>query len=318
MSSLKNSLAILLSLFPLLLLAGETPSFLVKENAVLDEFRGQYRSKISELSQNYIVHKTPHVITWRSHKGLGCGGRWQAPKTVLASISMATTGRIFRFELKGCNGRTLFVETYEATDSESVSLDNYLSGKIEMDNVIRYELKDESKNRIFELRKMNDLSSFKFLDQKIMEIYKQDKQWQYKALGYEASYSNGGFGFNVSMLFPDQRITINWEQDDVRIFDQDFARVPVNTFLTSYSHAVQNSTLSFVASIMKGFMKSLPSTEFVSSGGQNSRFLDDMRLAYTRLLNNLELNLVKQFIQDLIKYLEDGLLKVTDNRPENK
>ncbi len=305
-------------MLPWLLMAGEKPSFLIEEGSVLDEFRAQYRSKLTELSQNYIVNQTSRAITWRSHQGIKCDNQWFSAKTILSSISMSQSGQFYLFEIRGCGSKPLFVEVFEVQDGANLSLEDYIKGEVDLGLIRSYELRDSLKNRLFRLIKTNTVSSFSFLNNKFLEIYKQEMQWQYKALGYQASYNNNGFGFNVTMLFPDQRLSVNWEEDDVRIFDQDFTRIPVNSFLTSYSHAIQNSTLSFMATMIRNFMKSLPSTEFVSSGGQNSRFLDDMRLAYTRLLNNLELNLVKQLIQDIIKYLEDGLLKVTDNRPETK
>tara|TARA_R110000868_G_scaffold117600_14_gene312491 strand:+ start:29109 stop:30065 length:957 start_codon:yes stop_codon:yes gene_type:complete len=318
MFSLKIKRVLFLILFPWLLMAGEKPSFIIEENSILDEFRAQYRSKLTELSQNYIVNQTTRAITWRSHEGMKCENQWFSGKTILSSISMSQSGQFYLFELRGCGAKLLFVEIFEVQDGVHLSLAEYLKGEINIDQIRSYELRDSLKNRLFQMIKTNIVTSFSFLNNKFLEIYKQDKQWQYKALGYQASYNNNGFGFNVTMLFPDQRLSVNWEEDDVRLFDQDFNRIPVNSFLTSYSHAIQNSTLSFMATMIRNFMKSLPNTEFVSSGGQNSRFLDDMRLAYTRLLNNLELNLVKQLIQDIIKYLEDGVLKVTDNRPETK
>src|SRR5690606_37368342 len=106
--------------------------------------------------------------------------------------------------------------------------------------------------------------------------------WQYKASGYSANYKNDGYAIGLTMEFPDVRLSVEWDEDDVRVYDDDFRLISINTFLTSYSHAFQGATLSFMAGIVKNSMKTLPSTEFVSSGAQNSRFLNEMRLAYTR------------------------------------
>lgn len=313
---LKTKLLFLLFAFPLLISAGEQPSFLITEKGIIEEFRGQLRLKLEELSNNYIVSKTDTNITWTSNDGVKCNGTWKPARSILASVSLSQTNEMILVDIRGCQSKLLFREVFSFDRDGDFSLDDYLAGKISTESLTRYLLVDNQKKNIFDLRMQSSVSSLSFLEKEFLEIYKEEERWQYKAIGYEARYNNGGFGFNVTMMFPDQRITLDWQNSDIRIFDGRHQRIAVNAFLTSYSSAIQNTTLVFTSSILKNLMSDLPSTEFVSTGGANSRFLDEMRLVYTRLLNNLELNLVKQFVQEVIKFIEDGVLKITDNRQD--
>lgn len=293
----------------------EVPSFLITERAVVEEFRGSLRSKIEELSQNYIKTQTEQAIVWFSTETVECNGKKYPAKFPLASITMSRSTNIFQFELKGCAQEVALSELFITKSSSDFTLTKYLQGEWP-EGLNRYLLKDGHDKNIFELRKNKDLSSFKFLEQKFLDIYKEENRWQYFVQGYAANYENEGFSFGVSLKFDDFRVTIDWDENSYRILDNEYRRIGLNSFLIGYSHAIQTATLTYVGNILKSLLNELPSTEFVSTGGQNSRFLDEMRLTYTRLLNNLELNLVRQFVQDVIKAIESGFLKITDNRPE--
>lgn len=317
MRSLKNSLLFLVLLWTSAY-GAEAPTYLVKEESILEEFRGQIRSKFEELSQNYIISRSAAGIVWSSSEKVDCAGITRAARYPLASISMSKNGDSVSFIVKGCNSLPLFKETFETQNAANFTLAEYLSGQIPSGKLARYLLQDGKGQNVFEWHSKNSTSVFLFASQRFLDIYKEDSRWQYKAVGYSANYSNDGYNMGVVMDFDDSRLSVDWSDREVRLYNTDYQRISVNSFLTSYSHAVQSTTLNFVAGIVKYFIGALPSTEFVAAGGQNSRFLDEMRLTYTRLLNNLELNLVKQYIQEVIKAIESGLIKITDNRPEEE
>ncbi|PIP88574.1 MAG: hypothetical protein COW01_13625 [Bdellovibrionales bacterium CG12_big_fil_rev_8_21_14_0_65_38_15] len=295
----------------------QKPNFLVTESAIIEEYRGALRSKLDELSQNYIASRTNQAIIWFSTNDIECNGKNYPAKSPLATLSFSTGIKSYQVELRGCDKETVLVEQFLTQEQVPYSISDYLEGMIPA-KLSSYLFKDGHGVNIFEWRQLEHISSFKFINQSILDLYKEDNRWQYLVKGYNAQYSHDGFSFNVTMGFPDFRTTVEWDDTSYRIFDSEYRRIGINAFLTGYSHAIQTSTLSFVGNILKRLLDELPSTEFVSSGGQNSRFLDEMRRTLTRLLNNLELNLVRQFVQDVIKALETGLLKVTDNRPEDK
>ncbi len=308
-----------LLLFTCLLISSEAwsqaPSFLITEKAVVEEFRGALRSKLEELSQNYIYTQTPQAIVWFSTEAVDCNGDHYPAKTPLASLTLSKASQIYRFDLKGCGSEAVLSEQFSTTAKSQFNLNKYLAGEWPA-NTVRYHLRDGHGTSIFEWKSSNNVSSFIFLEQKFLDIYKESNRWQYFVQGYAANYDHEGFSFGISLKFDNFRVTVEWDDKNYRIFDNDYRRIGINSFLTGYSHAIQTATLTYVGNILKHLLNELPSTEFVSSGGQNSRFLDEMRLTFTRLLNNLELNLVRQFVQDVIKAIESGLLKITDNRPE--
>lgn len=312
-----KSLVFILSFFFSAIVYAGQPSFLVTPRAIVEEFRGALRSKLEELSQNYIASKTNNTIVWFSSDAIECNGKTYQAKSPLATLSFSKGMNSYQVELRGCTKETILVEQFLTSRPVDFSIDRYLAGDFPL-SISRYLFRDGYGVNIFEWRQLDQLNTFNFLNQTILDLYQDENRWQYLVKGYSAGYAQGGYSFNVSMGFPDFRITVEWDEDDFRIYDNEYRRMSINSFLTGYSHAIQTSTLSFVGSILKRLLDQLPSTEFVSSGGQNSRFLDEMRLTYTRLLNNLELNLVRQFVQDVIKALETGLLKITDNRPEGK
>lgn len=318
MRLLKNSLLFLALSFSASATAAEAPTYLVKEEAILEEFRGQIRSKFEELSQNYIISRSESGIVWSSSSKVDCAGFSRSARYPLASIAMSKAESAVSFIVKGCSGAPLFKETFESAKAQEFKLSDYLRGQLPAGKITRYLLQDGKGQNVFEWHANENTSVFLFTKQRFLDIYKEEQRWQYKAVGYSSNYSNDGFNMGVVMDFDDSRLSVDWSEREVRLYNTDFQRISVNTYLTSYSHAVQNTTLNFVAGIVKYFIGSLPSTEFVSAGGQNSRFLDEMRLTYTRLLNNLELNLVKQYVQEVIKAIESGLIKITDNRPEQE
>lgn len=316
MHSLKNKILFILWLLAANSLAAERPSFLIDERAILDEFRGQLRSKLDDLSRNYIIQRSSESIYWTSTSVVDCAGVNRSPRAPLTSLRVLRADNIISFELRGCSGQMVLRETFESSGAQLFSLSEYLSGKIPSGDLTRYVLQDSLGANILEWRVKEGISVFTFLNARFLDIYKIDTRWQYKAFGYSVRYKNEGHSFDVDMHFDPQQLTVDWAKAEVRIYDTEFRRISVNTFLVGYAHTVQNVTLSIISGVVKSALTQLPSTEFVASGGQNSRLLDEMRLTYTRLLNNLELNLVRQFIQDIIKAIESGLLKITDNRPE--
>ena len=52
--------------------------------------------------------------------------------------------------------------------------------------------------------------------------------------------------------------------------------------------------------------------------GVNQRMMDELQLAYTRLLTNTDLQLVKQLIQEYRLAIENGLIEVVDKRPKKE
>lgn len=316
MHSLKNKILFIFWLLAANSFAADRPSFLIDERAILDEFRGQLRSKLEDLSRNYITQRSSESIYWTSSEALDCAGVSRAPRAPLASLSVRRGDNVVSFELRGCSGRMVLRETFSAINAQSFSLSEYLNGKIPGGTLTRYVLQDSIGANILEWREKEGISVFTFINSRFLDIYKSATRWQYKAFGYSVSYKNEGNSFDVDMRFDPQQLTVEWGGNEVRIYDTEFRRISVNTFLIGYSHTIQNVTLSIISGIVKSALTLLPSTEFVASGGQNSRLLDEMRLTYTRLLNNLELNLVRQYIQEIIKAIESGLLKITDNRPE--
>lgn len=312
-----KTLVLILCLASVNLVFAQKPNFLITETAIVEEYRGALRSKLEELSQNYIASKTNQTIVWFSTDSTECNGKTYPAKSPLATLSFAIGVKSYQVELRGCDKETVLVEQFLTHEQVSYSISDYLDGLFPT-KLARYLFRDGHGVNIFEWRQLGQTSSFKFLNKSILDLYKDESRWQYLVKGYDAEYAHENFGFNVTMNFPDFRTTVEWDNSSYRIFDNDYHRIGINTFLTGYSNAIQTTTLTFVGSILKQLLAELPSTEFVSSGGQNSRFLDEMRLTYTRLLNNLELNLVRQLIQDVIKALETGLLKITDNRPDEK
>jgi len=318
MHSLKNSLIVLLVLFMSTLRSEESrPNFLIDERAILDEFRGQLRSKLEELSQNYIAYRSSDSIVWSSTEQVNCAGFTRQAREPLSAVVLNRGDKILVAEWRGCSGKTILRETFIANQEIKLSLKDYLLGQIPSGELKRYQLQDGQGQNVFDWRGVEGVATFTFVTAKFLEIYKEEHRWQYRAQGYSVDYRNGDNSFSTGINFPPTHYTVEWESGDVRILNSSYRRVSVNSFLTAYTHMVQNLTLNMVSGIVKTILTGLPITEFVASGGQNSRLLDEMRLTYTRLLNNLELNLVRQYIQDLIKAIESGLLKITDNRPEN-
>lgn len=298
--------------------AATRPNFLIDEKAIVEEYRGSIRSKLAELSQNYLAFANASSIVWNSSDQVDCRGVLTPRRQALAAVYMSKSEGRVSFEMRGCGSQVLLRETFEVADAAEMTLVQYLSGSIPNDIITYYRLEDGGRNSIFEWRTQQGASAFFFLGQRFLDIYKENSRWQYKLIGYEARYFAENFGLGVEIRHDDNRLSVDWSGQNVRIYDSDQRLISINKFLTAYSSAVQATTMNFASTTVQYWLKKLPATEFVSSTGQNSRLLDELRLTYTRLLNNIELNLVRQYIQELVSAVENGLLQITDNRPEAK
>mgnify|MGYP001501345402 FL=1 len=59
-----------------------------------------------------------------------------------------------------------------------------------------------------------------------------------------------------------------------------------------------------------------PKTSFTSSITQSERLLSELRLNNIRLIQGAELNLVQNYLQELIESIEKGQLIIDDRRPD--
>lgn len=318
--------------------APKLPRGIFSVDDLIKEFRGPLQTKIAELSKNYIVHKEGARASFKSHEDINC--MWQNAQAgeVLAKLELnikkTETSLNEAAYYTGCKGQLNLKEQVvtTGTDLKPISTKEFFNGERSFD------LKKNEKTKLYRLLAWDDEELFKLTLRrtprgKVAEFYIRNQRFMnatYTFTEDESSVVYTFYGYNIDYLRKHSKWRMNRNRNTyaLKAFAYNRAVSPTlflnstnesissATFQRYFSFSVLQGTVSTIADFVKWHNFLFPTTEFRSTGAQNSRFLDELRMTYTRLLNNIEINLVRNLIQEYILALETGLLKVIDSRPK--
>lgn len=321
-----------------LLAAPKLPRGIFGVDDLIKEFRGPLQIKISELSKNYIVHKDGTRASFKSHEAINC--LWQnAPAgEVLAKAELSvkrSEGKLNEAAYyTGCKGQLNLKEQIVTTGKDLVPLNakDFFRGERSFD------LKDNEDSRLYRILAWDDTEIFKMTLRrttygKVAEFFIREQRFMNATFTFTEAESRviyTFYGYNIEYLrkhskwrmnrnrssYALKAIAYNREVSPVIFLSSTNELLSSATFQRYFSYSVLQGTVSTLSDIIKWHNFIFPTTEFKATGLQNSRFLDELRLTYTRLLNNIEINLIRNLIQEYIQAMENGLLKVIDNRPK--
>ena len=331
----------LLSLFIFLALtpayALELPKKAFKIDDMIKEFRGPLELKISELQKNYITHISGLNAVFKSHEDTTCNWVKAPAGEVLAKIQMSVkkdTDRLTESVFyTGCadqlNLKEVVVTT--GTDLKPISEKQLYEGQRSFD------LKKNENSRFYSLRAWDDEELFRLtlrrlVNGKVAEFYIRGQRFMtmtvslsekstrvsYTLYPYSYKYNRKDSSWSVNRSLATHTITAIRNASGIsrnQFFNSDFEEISASSFQSFFSYSVLESSLARISSFVKWHNFIFPSTEFASSGVQSSRFLDELRLTFTRLLSNTDINLVRNLIQSYIARIEEGVIKIIDNRP---
>jgi len=305
---------------------------------LIKEFRGPLQLKISELSKNYIVHKTGYNASYKSHTNINClwsdipGGEVLAKVQMNFNLSENTLSESAYYT--GCKDQLNLKELVVTTGTELAPITKKQFFKGERS----FDLKKNETSKLYRLLAWDDVELFRLtirrtVNGKIAEFFIREQRFMnatytfsneqsrviYTFYGYNVSYTRkhsqwsmnrGRASYALKVIANDSGVS------PVVYLNSDNTPIAAATFQRFFSFSVLQGTIARLADFIKWHNWIFPTTEFQATGVQNSRFLDELRLTFTRLLSNTDLNLVRNLIQEYIKSIEEGLLKVIDNRPK--
>lgn len=306
----------------------EFPREIPTVNDLLQEVRSPFVTKLKQLKQNFITKGKEGTHTFTSDMMTICLHQEISPNTTLSRVvyqySLEEGRLVEEIKYYGCLDKYLFKEiiTWEGEVEDIVTNNGRVFSNISFelnDKVKRfhYSMKDSDGIVFFEVDSRGSVDDFtatfslmrqkfmiwqKDIDSLVLQIYPISFDYRKKYFGISRNFSFEPFSFRVL------------NRNDSWIFLTPSRHImSLNNFLQFFDQSIKNRAFEIVQKINKYHLFFFPSTEFSQRSGGATRLLNEMRITLTRLLNNTDMTLVKNFIRSLIEAIEKGL--IIDNRP---
>jgi hypothetical protein len=329
------SVLIILSLFPAYGL--ELPKKAFKIDDIIKEFRVPLELKISELQKNYISHKNGRNASFKSHEDTTCSWVKAPAGETLAKIQMSVKNEENRLTesvfYTGCHDQLNLKELVVTTGKNLKPL-----SEIDLFEGRRnFELKENELSRYYSLRAWDDQELFRLTLRRVgkgivAEFFIREQRFMnmtltsddlsnritYTFYPYDIKYKRKHSSWSINRGRATYSLSAikNTSADSREYYlNSTFEEISGSTFQVYFGYSVLQSSITRLSSFMKWHLFLFPTTEFASSGVQSSRFLDELRLTFTRLLSNTDLNLVRNLVQSYIRLIEEGVIKIIDSRP---
>lgn len=306
---------------------------------IVDEFRGTLIEKIGELGKNFISQTKENTLVFSNSSDLRCNGQktsiGQPVSAIQYSFKLTPNNLSEKIVYIGCNNLVSVVEEIytEGNDLKPSSFGDVVKGKRTFDlenNETKkiYRVSNSDNEEMFKLvvQKMsgqNKIAEFFITENKFMvllyEFSSQFSRLTFKYLGYSGKYVRKFSTWSFTARYDPFSNTVLSQKNssgaiDNFYFDTRGARLSQADFFSRVSNFLFQGPLARIRSFLDYHNFYFPTTQTVQSSGQNERLKEELRLAFNRLQNNFELNLVKKQIQDYIEAVENGFLK--DSRPK--
>ncbi len=315
------------------------PAALYTIDDLVSEFRSPLKTKIEDLKKNYRARTSNNLVEYSSHEKVNCLFRdWEAD-SVLTRIEYFFRAKgkegldVFRYH--GCGETLNLVERFlrVGPNQTALSFNEFSRAKLsfklkkEWERYF-YQLQNDKGENLFTLsgRWLNEaknsaLYSFSIRDQEFLSVHYQflpeETRVTYTFKGYDYKYNYAPY-FNSAE-------TINHNTFSFKVLIKKSAPnnpmylssretlLSQNTFVQYFSFWAITRGLGFVKTFVNFHLYWFPPTEFVNTGGQTQRFINELRLNLNRILNSTNINLVEVYFRKLIEAVENGL--ITDRRP---
>lgn len=329
----------------------EPPNGVLTLDEMVNIFRSPFRRKMQDLSESYIIRNSTSAVEYQTAKDTTCFHRTFSSGSALvrALVGHETKDNYLRehiiyddcyqprslIEEITSQGKNLTpaslrqISRGERTFSLSSDVNDllYRIGNSDGENILTLNIKAENNGNwraVFAIVSQ-PVVIYKF-DQTIV-ANRRERRWSWAFPAADIQYARPGSKWRYSYSqSPTLQIiqVLDSTTDDIistRYMSQS-TNISQNDFQTAFQQEISLASkkegfgrLAIARQMVEYHIMSFPSTSFVGTVGQNQRILNELRLANIRLLSNIEINLVQQFIQSLILALEKGLLSVEDRRP---
>ena len=319
------------------------PKTLLNLDDIINEFRGPLTTKMSDLSKNYIVKKREgknsiHAV-YTSHDLIHCLGATANPGEPLTkldlSIDASKPNQLHEVAYyTGCHGNLSLKEQVftQGKNLSAISSEDFFNGRRkfalkENETARTYRLLSGDDEELFALRiakvAQGTTADYFIRGQRFMNIFRQFGEDESRAIltfyGFSVEYKRKYSTWGIDRVFDTWALKVianKMPSGSVIYLNSTNNEISRNNFQRFFGYGALNNTVQRLGDFVKYHNYFFPTTEFQNAGVQSSRFLDEMRLTFTRLLNNTEVNLVRNLIQEYIAAIESGLLKIIDTRPK--
>lgn len=319
--------------------AFDLPQALYSINDLVREFRAPLQTKVEDLRKNYRAQTTNNLVEYTSHEQVNCLFREWGPGAILTRLEY-----FFRkngdealdlIRYSGCGDDITLVEKFLRFDKNAgpLSFEQFSKGQLDFElkeewERYNYQLENKKGDLLFSLsarwldaNKKNALYSFSIRGQEFLVV-----RYNYTDAEIRVTYTFKGF--DVKYQYPPFykeavtqehnqftfKVLVKKERPHSPIFLSSFDNeLSQNTFISYFSFWAITKGLSYVKKFVDFHLYWFPPTEFVNTGGQSQRLINELRLALNRILNNTNINLVEVYLRKLIEAVENGL--ITDRRP---
>lgn len=306
---------------------------------IVNEFRNSLVIKINDLSKNFISRSTDSAIFLTNSSVTKCNNETIQSGEPLAKIQYSY--KLLSNELRervtyfGCQNQVVLYEDI-VTRGENLNpakFGDIVKGKRDIDTSENetyrlYTISNSNNQEIFKIlidkSENKKLVEMYFIEQKIFRMnfdFKLDStRLTLTYYPFKASYSvkNSFWKFNSSFnSFSNTAISTNKNGSvQTSYFDNKGIQITQKDFLLDFDDFIISGSIARLRSIIDTHNTIFPETQIVQTGSTNDHFKEELRLAFNRLQNNTELNLVKKQIQDYIEAVENGL--IVDKRPKEQ
>ena len=318
------------------------PKTIANIDDITDAFRGVLKTKMRDLVKNYIVSDGPGQIVLTSNETIMCNHVHYGAGSPLAKLQhqIKNTGNKLSESVTyyGCGGNEIELREIIVTEGQNlqpISWNEFKEGKRSLklkknesmrlysllngsgEEMVKIVIKRTAKgqNQSFYVQGQNFLTM-------IYEYGEERSRILCTAYGFEVKYNWKGSTWHSNWQFDSEHASIIAYRNPVEkvVFLDHFGRKTSEAnYQKKFNHLVMEGAMGFYSSILsKTHFHFFPPTEAVRSIGANQKILNELNLAYTRLLTNTDITLVKNLIKEYKDSIEAGLIEVVDKRPEKK
>lgn len=303
---------------------------------IVNEFRNIFTTKIIELGKNFITLLSDKTIVFTSNTTVNCNGS-NIPKgeplaTMQYNFKKDAQELVEKAIYTGCRGQISLVEDV-ITRGETLNplkYEDFIKGKRSFD------LADDEHYRLYRLSNSDNEEIFKMLIEKnqkskIIELYfvgekflRMNYDFQESTTKLTLTYfpfkgryvrKHARWSFNRNFdPFNNTVVVTKGSVNLVSYLDKYGEQFSQTDYLELYDQKITSGTLNEIRNILDYHNYYFPETKIIQTGSENERLKEELRIAFNRLQNNTELNLVKKLIQDYMEAVEKGL--INDERPK--
>lgn len=314
------------------------PPAVVSLDDIVNDFRETLITKMGELGKNFITTSRESTLIYTNSADLKCNGfttsLGQAVSSIKYSYKLSEKDLAEKTTYTGCNQLISIVEDVytEGSKLTPLTFSEVVKGKRSFDLAANeskkiYRISNSDNEELFKLmvvqignRKLVDfyITESKFLSM-VYEFTPTSTRLTFYYPGYKGKYVRKFSSWEYSVSYdPFYTSVLALKNKDGSIdtfyFNTAGERLSQADFLSKMEFYLFRGPISRIRSFLDYHNFYFPTTQQVQSSGQNERLKEELRLAFNRLQNNVELNLVKKQIQDYIEAAEKGL--ISDSRPK--